>query len=1068
MHLTIWKSVALCTALLFNKGKKKGRSQGGTSNKPASLKEKQEMKLRQALEEASEDGFLSKSQALLADDEEEVAAVTPGTKSGILHSRTLVRLKAQRDFLTATAQAAERFFDSEESILGLDEAYAKFKKMYPKFDSTEEVDEIRSDEYGHLEETLKVCLDYCGFGLFSYLQQFQHWEGSSFGLSAISANLSSHALNGLPEEGTAELDIRNRIMDYLSIPQSEYSMVFTVSRGSAFNLLAEAYPFHQNRRLLTMYDYESESINWMAQTAREKGAKVHSAWFKWPTLRLCSSELRKQLQHKKRRKKDSALGLFVFPVQSRVTGAKYSYQWMSLAQQNRWHVLLDAGALGPKDMDSLGLSLFRPDFIITSFYKVFGSDPTGFGCLFIKNSVLGCLQNKGNTGTGMVRIIPVSPQYLSDSGERHDGTVREIDGTKEIGEEDDGYGSEFPIGPHLPAFSGAFSSAQVRDVFESEMEYENNSDRDGASTICEEIDNLSVDEIMKSPIFSEEENEDLMCIDLGESPGGLNTSKNFRKSPPSNLGLRQLHNGFSQRTKHKKSSTETISKSSTEGYGNGPIYDEEKKSLGVNNEIVSFDAAVSSVSQDITQTKLVSDAQTSCLKGNTEPLQDDIKKSTPKKSRELDTRESVYNGQGKSQADREPSKPNGNSFSHGSSQGDNLLSKDEMGISRRVDSQRFPKQTRITFNLDGEGSVSAGYKIDDNRDKGGSHTSGQGMGIAGEVVQSVSSEISSCDKDDKHFMERPIHAKQNIVNATTSLANGPREPGKVCFSVGSKQNPAENGCTTKESCIRRETEGAFRLLGRREEEKFSSCRFPGLEEDRFSSSRRMPYSLEEHGDYFEQSGEESEATFYQEDGILPAAEEDDEDQWNRREPQIFCRHLDHVDALGLNKTTLRLRYLINWLVTSLLQFRHPSPDGGIPLVHIYGPKIRYDRGAAVAFNLYDHSGTLVNPELVQKLAEADRISLGLGFLSHLRLMDNYAELQEALDANNTSFCKPMANGRYEGKNVTIRVEVVTASLGFLTNFEDVYRLWAFVAKFLNANFAKGDGSQSASHSEHKQ
>ncbi|GLJ39396.1 hypothetical protein SUGI_0804560 [Cryptomeria japonica] len=124
------------------------------------------------------------------------------------------------------------------------------------------------------------------------------------------------------------------------------------------------------------------------------------------------------------------------------------------------------GALGPKDMDSLEL---MPDFTITSFYKVFGSDPTGLGCLFIKESVLGCLQNKGNTGTEMVSIIHVSPQYLSDSGERCNGTVQESDGTNEIGE--DGYGSESSIRPHLPAFSGAFSSAQVRDVFESEMEY---------------------------------------------------------------------------------------------------------------------------------------------------------------------------------------------------------------------------------------------------------------------------------------------------------------------------------------------------------------------------------------------------------------------------------------------------------------------------------------------------------------------------------------------------------------------------------------------------------------------
>ncbi|GLJ47472.1 hypothetical protein SUGI_1002070 [Cryptomeria japonica] len=162
--------------------------------------------------------YVNTKSNLGCDDKEEVVAVTSGIKSGILHSRALVHLKAQRDFLTATAHVAERFFDSEESILGLDETYVKFKKMYLEFDSTEEVDEIRSDEYGHLEETLKVYLDYYGFEIFSYLQQFKHWEASSFSLSAISANLSSHALNGLPEEGTTEHNIRNRIMDYLSIP----------------------------------------------------------------------------------------------------------------------------------------------------------------------------------------------------------------------------------------------------------------------------------------------------------------------------------------------------------------------------------------------------------------------------------------------------------------------------------------------------------------------------------------------------------------------------------------------------------------------------------------------------------------------------------------------------------------------------------------------------------------------------------------------------------------------------------------------------------------------------------
>lgn len=125
----------------------------------------------------------------------------------------------------------------------------------------------------------------------------------------------------------------------------------------------------------------------------------------------------------------------------------------------------------------------------------------------------------------------------------------------------------------------------------------------------------------------------------------------------------------------------------------------------------------------------------------------------------------------------------------------------------------------------------------------------------------------------------------------------------------------------------------------------------------------------------------------------------------------------------------------------------------MPLVHIYGPKIKYERGAAVAFNLRDRNRGLINPEVVQKLAEKEGISLGIGFLSHIRILDS--PRQQNLE--DTTLCRPMENGRHDGKNGFIRVEVVTASLGFLTNFEDIYKLWAFVAKFLNPAFIQEGG-----------
>ncbi|KAH7291521.1 hypothetical protein KP509_29G020300 [Ceratopteris richardii] len=1019
------RPAALCSSILWNQRKKQRDAAIADVLEP--IKRERPIKGK-----AFADGAVQGASPLPAAS----SSLSSSFSAGNMRDKPLRRSTSQvhREFVRATAGVSEGNLISFDSLPSYEKAHEQFTESYPRFSETEKLDRIRFQEYSHLEDEELACLDYCGFGLFSCAQQedatTEEGFSSSFSLSEISSNLWSHALFGSAPKGTMEYAIRIRIMEFLNVPIHEYSMVFTVSRGATFKLLADAYPWSSNGRLVTMYDYESESVGWMEQRAANSGARVYRARFRWPSLRVCSAELKREimagsswktkgirgkkqqpqpadaqqasdgpplsrttvaswldrvsLQHQQHTKKERGKGLFVFPVQSRVSGAKYSYQWMSLAQQNQWHVLLDASALGPKDMDSLGLSLFRPDFITASFYKLFGGDPSGFGCLFIKNSVAQSIQDSsGAPVSGMVRIMPLECQWdfsssVSEDSERCDD-VRMVS-----------------------SFSGPMPAIEEHDI-PTPPELEGSIVDDNHSSVCEDTELMSVEALIHSHIFSDDDHENDSIAE--ECPSPLAITSNKGSSGP--LQADRVHSSVQPGNVLPNRKAGLPSKMKIKGLCSGLLHLHSGK-VGNSSDSIGEDAY----------------ALEDALK---EMIQDNGKKDNSLKhvvfgNKDLSNQDKpVHIGSATSKVQLNYHEPD-EMTQH--------IPESLVHVSRKITEQHQPRESdELSFGSHAELEWrSLTRKLNYHR--------------ADEECTNISVE-GNLETIEEIEIETEFPELSQHKNVALNLNRFDSEVYKQTTMV-TEEAVGRKLTLLKESAISRETEGGFRLLGCRNADasllSMAAGRGSGVESFRLrsisSGSREfspMERSIGSNSD--EEQGEEEFA----------------------EEPQLLCSCLDHADMMGLNQTSLRLRYLINWLVSSLLTLQHPKTD--LSLVHIYGPQVRYDRGASVAFNLFDSEGKLLHPDFVRILADQVNISLGLGFLRNIHFCGNLLEDPHSLSSN--ANMKGATNKATS--SLPSRVEVVTAALSLLSDFRDVYRLWSFVARFLDPDFVRRElGSLQAS------
>src|SRR5262245_18633876 len=115
------------------------------------------------------------------------------------------------------------------------------------------LDELRATEYGRLDATGDVYLDYTGGSLYAESQLDEHMRTLRDGVygNPHSSNPTSSAVTVMVEHARAE------VLRYFNAPASEYACIFTPNASGAIRLVGEAYPF---RRFLATADNHN-SIN---------------------------------------------------------------------------------------------------------------------------------------------------------------------------------------------------------------------------------------------------------------------------------------------------------------------------------------------------------------------------------------------------------------------------------------------------------------------------------------------------------------------------------------------------------------------------------------------------------------------------------------------------------------------------------------------------------------------------------------------------------------------------------------------------------------------------------------
>jgi len=153
--------------------------------------------------------------------------------------------------------------------------------------------------------------------------------------------------------------------------------------------------------------------------------------------------------------------------------------------------------------------------------------------------------------------------------------------------------------------------------------------------------------------------------------------------------------------------------------------------------------------------------------------------------------------------------------------------------------------------------------------------------------------------------------------------------------------------------------------------------------------------------------------------------------------------LRHMESIGMDVISERVRTLTGWLLDNLTNIRHST---GVPLVRVYGPLDTEARGGAVTVNFYDKDGNAIDHRSIEEAANKVNISLRTGCFCNpgagevalgisrveLDVCFNGPGHEDRLSIDDFRLC---IDGKSSG--------AVRISVGMVTNFNDIQSFLKF-------------------------